>query len=96
MICTARLLNTKLIHCISFRTIVGEGNKHTVVGVMSNHSAKLVNTNQTLCKLYGNGRGNEYSIILVVSNTEVLYIHHCVVTVYRWESSEPLSPSYLF
>jgi len=53
---------------------------------MSNHSEKLINTNQTLYKLNGNGQGNGYSIILVVSNIEVLYMHHCVVTVYGLES----------
>jgi len=65
---------------------VGEGNEHNVSGVMSNHSAKLVSTNHTLCKLNGNGQDNDYSIMLVVSNTEVLYMHHCVVTVYGQES----------
>jgi len=64
--------------CITLRTIVGEGNKHNVVGVMSNHSAKLVNTNQTLCKLNGNGQDSDFSNILVVSNIEVLCMHHCV------------------
>jgi len=65
---------------------VGEGNKHNVVGAMSNHSARLVNTNHTLCKLNCNGQDNDYSVTLVVSNAEVLYMHHCVVTVYGWES----------
>lgn len=65
---------------------MGEANKHNVVGVMSNHSAKLVNTNHTLSKLNGSGQDNDYSIILVVFNAEVLYMHHCVVTVYGRES----------
>ena len=96
MICTTRLLNTKWTLCITLKTIVGEGNKHNVVGVMSNHSAKLINTNQTLCKLNGNGQDNDYSIILVVSNIEVLYVLHCVWQCMDGRATKPLSPPFLF
>lgn len=65
---------------------MGVGNKHYVVGVMSNHNAKLVTSNQTLCKLNGSGQNNDYTIIFMVSNIEVLCMCHCVVTVYGWDS----------
>lgn len=96
MICTAVLLNTKWMPCITLRTIVGEGNKHNVVGVMSNHSAKLVNTNQTLCKLNGNGQDSDFSNILVVSNIEVLCMHHCVWQCMDGRAAKPLLPTFLF
>ena len=72
--------------CITSKTVVGEGNKHNVIRVMSNHSARLVNTNHIVCKFYDNSQGNDCSIILVASNKGVFHMHYCVVTVYGWES----------